>query len=74
MERMILHTQSCKGCGYCRDACPRKAIRFLGAVNAHGYEVCSVDESLCVRCGICYTVCPDYVFELIPAEEGGTAQ
>ena len=32
-----------------------------------GYRTVVVDESKCIYCGMCYTVCPDYVFSI---EEG----
>ncbi|HIV20851.1 MAG TPA: 4Fe-4S binding protein, partial [Candidatus Scatomorpha stercorigallinarum] len=43
------------------------ALRFTEEVNAKGYRMVAVDESKCIYCGICYTVCPDYVFTI---EEG----
>ncbi len=33
-------------------------------MNENGYNVVSIDESRCVGCGLCYTVCPDYVFNV----------
>lgn len=62
MEKVVLSTSRCKGCGYCVNACPVKAISRTGIKNAKGYEVITVNQALCIQCGTCYTVCPDYVF------------
>lgn len=48
----------------CIRECPKKAIKKSGTNNKKGYEVIEVDEQLCVACGTCYVVCPDYVFEI----------
>ncbi len=39
-----------------------KAIVPLTTVNKKGYEIIRVDEDLCIGCGMCYKMCPDYVF------------
>ena len=44
----------CDGCGACRRACPRGAIRRSGDA-AIPYEVVSLD---CTDCGKCAIVCP----------------
>ena len=44
--------------------CPQEAIRESGHVNAKGYNTVEVDAEKCVVCGMCYRVCPDYVFEI----------
>ena len=64
MEKVVLHTQRCKGCYLCIRECPKQADKKAGVSNKKGYEVIQVDESLCVACGTCYVVCPDYVFEI----------
>ena len=48
----------------CIRECPKQAVKKAGVSNKKGYEVIQVDESLCVACGTCYVVCPDYVFEI----------
>jgi 2-oxoglutarate ferredoxin oxidoreductase subunit delta len=63
-ERMVIHCESCKGCGYCADNCPKEAIALKGATNKAGYLTPIVDEELCILCGVCYNVCPDYVYEI----------
>ena len=45
----------CSGCGACVSACPKGAIRV--SLNKEGLYTATVDESLCVNCGLCKTVC-----------------
>lgn len=54
----------CKSCGLCIRNCPKEAIRRSGRFNDAGYDEIVVDGEKCIGCGICYTVCPDYVFEI----------
>lgn len=63
-EKLYIHGQSCKGCGCCIEECPRGALALSGAINSKGYATVQVDTDRCICCGICYTVCPDYVFEI----------
>ena len=67
MSKITLKTDNCKACGNCLRNCRQGALRFTEEVNAKGYRMVAVDESKCIYCGICYTVCPDYVFTI---EEG----
>ena len=55
-------TQSSARGADCVWVCPRKAIVPLTTVNKKGYEIIRVDEDLCIGCGMCYKMCPDYVF------------
>lgn len=64
MLKNILREHRCKGCYYCIDACPQKAIEQSRHANKKGYITVSVDQEKCIGCGICYRVCPDYVFEI----------
>lgn len=68
-ERMRRYTEKCKGCGYCAANCPKGAISLTGAINAGGYNTPVVDEEKCILCGVCYNVCPDYVYEIIGEEQ-----
>lgn len=34
-------------------------------MNEKGYTVVEIDEGKCIKCGICYHMCPDCVFELL---------
>ena len=63
--RMICHTERCKECGYCVIHCPKKALAFSGEYNNKGYNTVKIDHDKCIQCAICYTVCPDYVYEKV---------
>lgn len=45
----------CCGCGACARACPVGAISM--ATDASGFAYPRIDETLCVRCGLCKRVC-----------------
>ena len=54
--RMVQHVERCKECGYCIRNCPAGALSFSDVVNRKGYRTV---------CAVCYTVCPDNVFERV---------
>lgn len=70
MEKIVLQLQRCKGCYNCIRACPKNAVSKAGVSNKKGYEVIQVDREKCIACAACYTVCPDYVFEVHKEENG----
>ena len=70
MEKIVLQLQRCKGCYNCIRACPKGAISKSGTSNKKGYEVIQVDQEKCIACATCYTLCPDYVFEVCKPEKG----
>lgn len=65
MKKVKIDINRCKGCGYCVDECPRKAISFTGNISEKGYNTIAIDDELCIACGSCYRVCPDRVFEIL---------
>ena len=65
MEKLTLRVSRCKGCYLCMEVCPKKAISVSEEVSKKGYTVIRVDQDLCIQCGACYKMCPDYVFEIL---------
>ncbi len=63
--RMTQDFERCKECGYCIDNCPKKALSFSGTYNKKGYDTAIIDHGKCIQCAICFSVCPDYVFEKV---------
>jgi len=64
MEELIISVESCKACKYCISNCPKQALSLSNSINTKGYRPVQVNAEKCICCGICYTVCPDYVFEI----------
>ena len=65
MGKIQIHTERCKGCYYCVESCPKKALSVSEHKNDKGYQYVEVDDALCVACGTCFEVCPDYVYEIL---------
>ncbi len=70
-KTVVQHTDRCKGCLYCRIACPAEAISVSENVNAKGYNTMDIDAQRCTKCGSCYIVCPDCVYEITEEVQGG---
>jgi heterodisulfide reductase subunit A len=48
----------CRGCGFCVDACPYKAIELVEVDQlGHVVKVARVNEALCKGCGSCSAAC-----------------
>ena len=56
--------ERCKACECCIRECPVKAISLTVELNKKGYRVVDIDDEKCIKCGICYHMCPDCVLEL----------
>ena len=50
----IKDIHNCYNCGVCSKICPAKAIHLE---NQNGFLTPSLDEKICVKCGICYSYC-----------------
>lgn len=46
----------CSGCHACYNKCPRNAITMIEDEN--GFLIPSIDENLCINCGLCEKFCP----------------
>ena len=56
----------CKGCSFCIEFCPRDVLEASKKVNQIGVHPPQVkDSSVCVGCGICEDICPDFAIFLI---------
>lgn len=64
MATLNLNVERCKSCSYCVISCPKEALQLSGSLNKEGYDYVIADDDKCIQCGICYTVCPDNVFEI----------
>ena len=48
--------QKCTGCMACVDVCPKNCINPVEGKG--GFKYTFIDDSACVNCGKCYSVCP----------------
>ena len=62
LKKENLRLEWCKGCGYCVEACNKKALKIGRVPNKQGYLYIDLDEAECIGCGLCRLVCPDSVF------------
>lgn len=48
----------CTGCSACSEGCPQNAITM--SQNAEGFLYPTINESKCVDCGLCHSICEKY--------------
>lgn len=65
MNKIVVNSELCKGCGLCLEFCPLGLIAFGKEANKSGY-FCAVRENLssCTACGLCACMCPDSAIEV----------
>jgi 2-oxoglutarate ferredoxin oxidoreductase subunit delta len=62
--------ERCKGCNFCIEFCPRDILELSKKVNQIGVHPPQVKDSLlCVGCGVCEDICPDFAIFLIDKRE-----
>ena len=60
MAKIVVDSESCKGCGLCFKACPKGIIEAGQQINSSGFRFAvQTDESKCIACKMCAIVCPD---------------
>ena len=63
MAKLTFHTDWCKGCGLCVDACPKHCLAIAeDTINEKGYSpAVMIDAAACIGCAFCATMCPDCI-------------
>lgn len=56
----------CTGCGACAAICPTSAIKMIQ--NKKGFYIPYIDESLCIECGKCKSVCYSHIDKFFNSE------
>ena len=64
MDTIIVKAERCKECSLCVANCPHEAISFSAQFNTAGYRHVVVNDAVCIKCGMCYIMCPDGVYEI----------
>ena len=52
---VVLSHERCCGCGACVNICPKECINMVS--DSEGFLFPEIDESKCVDCGLCRSVC-----------------
>ena len=66
--KICVITERCKGCGFCIEFCPVKALEFSEETTEKGYHTPEMTEG-CIMCGKCERVCPEFAIYLKEEEE-----
>lgn len=56
---VVIHSEECKGCGRCIEACPNGVLAYSTQNNSHGYLTPEARQEGCTGCGICFYNCPE---------------
>lgn len=57
-RRLKIMDRFCKGCGFCVEACPSRALAMVEGKAA-------VEEEACVLCGYCGAACPEFIIRVV---------
>ncbi|NPV27864.1 MAG: 4Fe-4S binding protein [Firmicutes bacterium] len=55
----------CKGCGLCKEKCPKGCLIWSNQLGAYSTPTVIPDApENCIACGICEIVCPDCAIKI----------
>ena len=58
---VTINVERCKGCAFCVEFCPTKALALSSAFNSKGYHPPHVvAPEKCSGCDLCGMYCPDF--------------
>ena len=65
MAKVTFNEETCKGCGLCVSACPKKIVALGDKLNSKGYHSAKItNQSACIGCAFCATMCPDCIIKV----------
>ena len=65
MPEVVVLKVYCKSCGLCIDICAKKILQIGTVANQKGYYTVEViEQSKCIGCTLCATMCPDLALEI----------
>ena len=68
--RVYVIKDRCKGCQFCIEFCPQKALSRSTEINSHGYHIVHMENGdRCTGCGMCSMVCPEFAINVVQAKE-----
>jgi 2-oxoglutarate ferredoxin oxidoreductase subunit delta len=63
--KILIDSQTCKGCKYCVLACPKGVITIEEKLNTNGFfPAAAVHMNECTGCAMCAEVCPEIAIEV----------
>ena len=54
-----IEADSCKGCGRCVAACPKKCLAISEGMNSMGVKPAVYSGDGCIGCAMCFYNCPE---------------
>ncbi len=73
-DKMFIHTEHCKGCGFCVEFCPKKVLFLSTDYNAKGYHPPDIDPvAKCSNCKLCELLCPEFAIYSTDEDRKGAA-
>jgi MinD superfamily P-loop ATPase len=56
---VVIHSEECKACGLCLEACPPRCLVLEDDLSAYGVHPARYTGEGCTGCGICFYCCPE---------------
>ncbi len=58
---VVISVERCKGCGFCVEFCPPRALKLSEQYNVKGYHPPAlISKEMCNGCNMCGLLCPDF--------------
>jgi 2-oxoglutarate ferredoxin oxidoreductase subunit delta len=62
----------CKGCSFCIEFCPKKALVVSSEFNIKGYHPPRlIADDICINCRFCELICPEFAIFSLRKDQSG---